>query len=184
MTNPGEKLGLALGFLPGVLAVRRHAAGHTARGGRIRSAVPVGRARHHRRACRIGPAPRRAQAACRRARCGLNSVLPASPPIIGFPVLMALAMVGPAAHGGVVLGIIPLRDRGSPLPLSRVSGRVLGFGWRASRAPGSSWSLLMRHQRSADRRDRGSVPASAPSSPVPSTTHCPDGSAEACRAGK
>jgi len=34
--------------------------------------------------------------------------------IVGFPVLMALAMVSvPAAHGGVVLGIVPLATAGA-----------------------------------------------------------------------
>ena len=107
MTNPREKLGLALGFA-GVLLF-----GGTLPATRLAVAA-------------FDPLFLSAARATIAGLAGLALLLVARKPlppralwlefslaglatIVGFPVLMALAMVSvPAAHGGVVLGIIPL----------------------------------------------------------------------------
>lgn len=76
--------------------------------------------------------------------------------IVGFPVLMALAMVSvPAAHGGVVLGIVPLATAAA----SAIVGHErpsLGF-WLASIAGAGIVVLFVLHDNDAGRFAAGDL---------------------------
>jgi len=76
--------------------------------------------------------------------------------IVGFPVLMALAMVSvPAAHGGVVLGILPLATAAA----SAIIGHErpsLGF-WVASIAGAGIVVVFVLHDNDAGRFTAGDL---------------------------
>jgi drug/metabolite transporter (DMT)-like permease len=76
--------------------------------------------------------------------------------IVGFPVLMALAMVSvPAAHGGVVLGILPLATAAA----SAIIGHErpsLGF-WVASIAGAAIVVVFVLHDNNAGRFAAGDL---------------------------
>ena len=59
--------------------------------------------------------------------------------VVGFSLFAALVMITmPAAHGGVVLGILPLATAVAAAVLP-MNGQALVFGWRAPQARSSSW---------------------------------------------
>ena len=131
MTIPREKLGLALGFAGVALfggtlpATRLAVAGFDPLFLSAARATIAGLAGLALLLVARKPLPSRA--------LWLELVLAGLCTIVGFPVLMALAMVSvPAAHGGVVLGILPLATAAAAALLAHERPSV-GF-WLASLA--------------------------------------------------
>lgn len=146
MSNPREKLGLALGFAGVVLfggtlpATRLAVAGFDPL---FLSAA---------RATIAGLAGVALLVAARRSlpprALWLELALAGLCTIVGFPVLMALAMVSvPAAHGGVVLGIVPLATATAAALIAH-ERPSLGF-WLASLAGGAIVVVFVLRQSDA-----------------------------------
>ena len=136
---------------------------------------------------------------CRRGRACVALVLRRKPPprrlwgelaltafctIIAFPITMALAMASvPAAHGGVVLGIVPLATVAAAT-LVADERPSLGF-WLASLA-GAAIVVVLHAEPQRGRRTLGRRPLSHRHGDRRRLRLCAVGTAEhaACRAGR
>jgi drug/metabolite transporter (DMT)-like permease len=110
--------------------------------------------------------------------------------ILGFPVLMALAMVSvPAAHGGVVLGIVPLATAGAAALVAHErpsagfwgtslvgavivvafvlsQGEALALRLRVLRIHSIEWSVRLSHHAGVPAKPALAVPAVAVVNPI------------------